>query len=87
MTNTESKYVVRGYTSQDVDGYCDDEQSADTLKEAKRIAKYWLTDEYLDVIESSTPVVRALVFRVAGNECLEDFSRGSSALDSLREVR
>ena len=34
MTNDESKYVVRGYTSQDVDGHCDDEQSADTIQEA-----------------------------------------------------
>ncbi len=67
--------MVRGYTSQDVDGYCDDEQGVDTLKEAKRIAKYWLTDEYLNVIESTTPVVRTLVFK--GDECLEDFSRAA----------
>lgn len=69
----KSKYTVRGFASQDTDGYCSDEQGADTLKDAKRIAKYWLTDEYLNVIESSTPIVRTLIFK--GNECLEDFSR------------
>lgn len=75
MPQTQDKYIVRGYTSQDVSGYSDDERGAETLKEAKRIAKYWLTDEYMNVIESSTPVVRTLVFR--GDECLEDFSRAS----------
>lgn len=71
----DSKYIVRGYASDDTGGFCDDEQGADTLKDAKRIAKYWLTDEYLSVIESSTPVLRTLVFK--GAECLEDFSRAA----------
>jgi hypothetical protein len=59
------KYTLLGYTSEEGidDGRgCDSETGADTLKEAKKKAKYWLTEDYMHACESSQriQVVRIL---------------------------
>jgi hypothetical protein len=67
------KYQLRGYSSEgqlERDRGCDDERGVDTLKDAKRIAKYWMTEAYMRVVESSRPVVIVQIWK--GDECLDE---------------
>jgi hypothetical protein len=67
------KYILRGYTSRENlerDRGCDDETGADTLKEARRIAKYWMTEEYMHTIETTVPVVLVQIWK--GDECVDE---------------
>jgi hypothetical protein len=52
----QAKYSVRAYCT-DTDGGYDDEQQAETVKEARERAKRMMTDDYLRVVESTVPVV------------------------------
>jgi hypothetical protein len=52
---------------------CDTVDSFDTVAEAKKRAKYYLTDEYQRVIESSEPMRYAQV--VVNGECRYDYFR------------
>lgn len=52
---------------------CDIVDSFDTIAEAKKRAKYYLTDEYQRQIESSAPMGYAQV--VVNGECLYDYFR------------
>ena len=52
---------------------CDIVDEFDTIGEAKRKAKYYLTDDYQRVIESSRPMTYAQV--VVNGECVADYFR------------
>jgi hypothetical protein len=67
------KYQLRGYSSEEQlerDRGCDDERGVDTLKEAKRIAKYWMTESYMRTVESGRPVAIVQIWK--GDECLDE---------------
>lgn len=59
--------------SQVIDHQCDIVDSFDTIAEAKKRAKYYLTDDYQQRIESSEPMRYAQV--VVNGECVEDYFR------------
>lgn len=64
-----------------VNHQCDIVDSFDTIGEARRAAKYYLTDSYQQVIESSEPMRYSQV--VVNSECVADFFRkGYSGLDA-----
>lgn len=66
--------VRAGYTQSAVlNDECDVVNEFDTIGEAKRKAKYYLTDEYQHVIESSRPMQYAQV--VVNGECLCEYWR------------
>jgi len=56
-----------------LDHQCDIVQPCDTIGEARKRAKHYLTDEYQRVIESSEPMGYAQV--VVNDECLADYFR------------
>lgn len=60
---------------------CDIVDSFDTIGEAKRKAKHYLSDEYQRVIESSEPMRYAQV--VVNGECLYDYFRKGYKGDDL----
>lgn len=66
---------VRAARTQDavLDGQCDIVERCDTIAEAKRLAKRYLTDEYQQVIETSDPMAYAQV--VVNDEVAYDFFR------------
>jgi hypothetical protein len=67
------KYQLRGYTSEEQlerDRGCDDERGVDTLKDARRIAKYWMTEAYRQMVESTSLVVIVQIWK--GDECLDE---------------
>lgn len=49
----QMKYQVLGFQSSDTKNGCDSEWGADTLADAKREAKYMLSDRYAAVCESA----------------------------------
>jgi hypothetical protein len=59
--------------SQVLDHQCDIVDSFDTIAEAKKRAKYYLTDDYQQRIESSEPIRYAQVW--VNGECVEDYFR------------
>lgn len=56
-----------------LDGQCDVVDEFDTIGEAKRKAKHYLTDEYQNLIEASEPMQYSQV--VVNGECLYDYFR------------
>lgn len=66
---------VRAARSQEdvLNHQCDIVDQFDTIAEAKRKARYYLTDEYQQVIEASEPMRYAQV--VVNDECLYDYFR------------
>lgn len=64
------KYTLYGYTSEDTARGCDDESGVDTIKEAKLLAKHWMTKEYMDLVESTQPVVLVQIFK--GEELIDE---------------
>ena len=71
MTNTESKYSIRGYCG-DTDGGYDDESCADTFAEAKQRARYMMSEEHTRVVESTVPVIYVEVINNKTGERLFD---------------
>lgn len=52
---------------------CDAVQTCDTIGEAKRLARHYLTDDYQRLCEMSEPLQYAQV--VVNDQCLYDFFR------------
>lgn len=69
----EEKYIVRAYTNDDMNRGFDDEAGRDTLREAKATAKYFLSDSYLQAIESTVPVKQVTITLAESGECVEHF--------------
>jgi hypothetical protein len=67
----QSKYSVRGYCS-DTDGGYDDESPAETLSEAKKRAKYMMSEEHTRIVESTVPVVYVEVINSQTGERVYD---------------
>lgn len=66
--------VLAGYSQEAVLRHqCDEVIECDTLGEAKRKARYLLTDEHQAAIESSRPLTYAQV--VVDGQCLYDYFR------------
>lgn len=59
----QAKYDVRGFVQTDTDKGCDSQQGADTLAEARRIAKHWMTEEYMNIVESINPIVLVQIWK------------------------
>lgn len=59
--------------SQVLNHQCDIVDSFDTISEAKKRAKYYLSDDYQRVIESSEPIRYAQV--VVDGQCVADYFR------------
>jgi hypothetical protein len=57
------KYTLYGYASEDTTKGCDDEHGVDTLKKAKRLAKHWMTKEYMNLVESTRPIILVQIFK------------------------
>lgn len=68
----QAKYSIRGYCN-DTDGGYDDETVAETLVEAKKRAKYMMTETYTRVVESTVPVVYVEVINNETGERVLDF--------------
>lgn len=75
MKTTSKTIEVRAAHSQAqvLDHQCDIVDEFDTIAEAKRKAKYYLTDEYQRVIESSEPMRYSQV--MVNGECVADYFR------------
>jgi hypothetical protein len=66
-------YRLEGFNSSDTTHGCDAERYVDTLKEARREARYMLSDSYRRAREAKAPLARVLIFRDPG-ECVDDIS-------------
>lgn len=72
--NTKQIEVRAAKSQQQVlDHQCDIVDQFDTIGEAKKRAKYYLTDDYQRIIESSEPMRYAQV--VVNGECVADYFR------------
>jgi hypothetical protein len=74
MSITKKIEVRAAHTQEAVLNHqCDIVDEFDTIGEAKKKAKHYLTDDYQRTIESSEPMRYAQV--VVNGECLYDYSR------------
>jgi len=56
-------YLILGFQTADIDSGCDAERTADTLKEAKRKARYMLTEAYRRDSESDAVLVVVQIWK------------------------
>lgn len=64
------KYQIRGFQTSNTERGCDAEWDADTLAEAKRQAKYMLSDDYRRVCEASNALATVQIWK--GNELIDE---------------
>lgn len=62
MEQTEAKYLVRGYCGEPESGY-DCEAPEDNLSDAYARARYMMSEEYMHVVESASPVSYVEIIR------------------------
>ncbi len=76
MANDKPKYAIHGYLADHstCEGY-DEESTADTLKEAKERARQMMTEEHMQIVESSVPIVYVAIKRYDSDEILLDFGK------------
>jgi hypothetical protein len=58
-------YQLRGFQGQDTNNGCDAERSADTLVDAKRQARYMLSDDYRRASEAADTLVTVQIWKGA----------------------
>ena len=72
---TEKTILARGYRAQN--GFCECDIQCDTIAEAKRKARFFLTNEHMHLIESSEPMTYSQVVIITDQreEIHSDFFR------------